>query len=277
MRRLALIVLAACGSPATRPEPIAPSGAPQSHQRTDPQASRDGVLKAAFAALSAGDLDGVMRVAYTAEVFERAVDCPYRSDDPSQKVVDPKQLDGHTRDSYRQTIGDAKGTQIEVLGVDSDSTDKSIKRGGSVGGVCTATLDIEVHELVVRLRVQRAPFEPHEGKAHVTIAMIEGRWLLSELPPTIDDGDDARATAAMVSLADKMCACKDAACAAKIDGELEDWGTKRKAEVEAVLARRGNIVTLSNEPDEVANRKTSWDAITRREDCRKALVGTKNP
>jgi hypothetical protein len=265
MRTVGLIFIAACSS-ATPAPPQPESG----RGSADTQTSRDGVLKAVFAALVAGDLEAALHVSYSGAVFEKAVDCPYRSDDPSKKMIEATTIDASNRESFGRTLGQTKGIGVEVLGIAADR-DKSIKKGDKVGGICTALVDIGVHEFEVRIRVQRPPFGPYEYAADVDVAEIGGRWYVAELPWTIDDGEDARAADALAGFAERICACKDAACVAPIDAEREAYFEGHSKRSEDALARAGGIGELSNAPHVVATRKKRMDAASKLSDCRAKL------
>lgn len=170
-------------------------------------------MRAAFTALSAGDMETLIALSDVKAIYEAAMTC--ESTEMETKVVEQR-----LRNEYRNPIAKSKGTKVEVVEVTNLERDneKSLVKNSRKNG-CTARLDVDFHSAKVKFKVG--------DKAEVTTARVGlvelgGRWYVSRVPSQLGSvyGD---ALAKFTALTERMCKCKDAACAAQVQEDYMVW------------------------------------------------------
>jgi hypothetical protein len=194
-------ILLACG-PAV-PRKVTPPA--------DPHASREAMVRATFARLQAGDIDGLSALGDMESVFQQAFTCT--------KPPDFK-IDKERHRSRIKTATDAaQGTEIEVLDIAAAQPHPpEVKKGQDVDG-CVAKADLGEDKVDVKIRIKRKGQTPVESTSRVGLIQIGDRFYLERAPRV----GGTPVLAEISRYADMACACKDAACSTKVQGEFEKW------------------------------------------------------
>jgi hypothetical protein len=127
-------------------------------------------------------------------------------------------------DALRAAAARAKGLELGITGiVPSDKIDRLQK--GSRQGDCEALVDAVFQRVDVKLAVAG-----RGGKGEATLKLglveLEGRFYLAELDLNLATAGGAEAhkiVGVMVDFTEKMCGCKDRACANAVDAEYKAW------------------------------------------------------
>jgi hypothetical protein len=219
MKAFWLVVLAACGSaPAQKPvAPIIGSAAPDTPTApASPHESRLAIAKAAFTALSSGDVDALIKLSDAKAIYEDAMAC--ESTEMETKAIEQK-----LRVAYRQPAANAKGSKIEVLAVEDLVRDEhdSVLTGKRVHG-CTARVDVHMHDAKVKVKVTK---DADEGETVVKLGVVEveGRWYLRQVPARVGGNAFKPMIAKFTELTEKMCKCTDGTCAEAVQTEYYTW------------------------------------------------------
>jgi len=257
-------VLAACGSSTGAPPkpPVLANAAP-----TGSDQSRNEVVKDAISALAAGDVDRLMALADPKGMYEYAFSCKDDRDDGD--MPDARQLEAVLRKDFTKAAGHAKGAKIEVVSIrnemrgwarrgrDRDRNATFIAKGGAVSSACVARTDLVFHEVEVRVRVGKDGGSK-ESKAKLDLVHARGRWFVVKVPKDLSvESGASGAVAMMESFSDKMCACKDKACADLVNEEMTKWGTE--------MAKTAGH-DYDERPDPELARKSA-DIMTRYTEC----------
>ena len=258
------VVVVACGG--AQP----PTQTPVSNAATTvPPVTRDEVIRRAWSAMEAGDLDGLMSLADLDGLFERALAC--NDDTPG---ASKQKFTSRLRDGFADSIKGLRGAKVELTSIDNEvdvgealwgnsSGDSSnaafLARDGRVSSKCTARTDLMVHEARVGVRATKDG-KPYDRQLSVFLLGESGRWHLVRMPGKAPEG----VVEIMEDFTDQMCACKDKACAEQVQDEMTKWGTKM-----AKSARR------EDRPDpEVVKRTT--EIMGRYVDCMTKLMMANN-
>jgi hypothetical protein len=219
MKAFWLVVLAACGSAPATQKPVAPttgSAAPITTAPASPHESRLAIAQAAFAALSAGDVDALITLSDPKAIYEDAMAC--ESTEMETKAIEQK-----LRVAYRQPAANVKGTTIEVLAVEDLVRDEndSVLTGKRVHG-CTARVDVHMHDAKVKVKVTK---DADAGEAVVKLGVVEveGRWYLRQVPARVGGNAFKPMITKFTELTDKMCKCTDSTCAESVQNEYYTW------------------------------------------------------
>jgi hypothetical protein len=253
------LVVAACGGPAAAPP--APTltnstSAPTSQPRND-------VVKDALAAMAAGDVDKLVTLADPKGLYEYAFAC---KDDRGDMAADAGTLETHLRKDFGKATNKTKGSKIEVVSIRNEmrwngrTRDRNatfIAKGGSLSDGCVAKTDLVFHEVEVRVRVTKDG-DTKESKAKLDLVQARGRWFVSKVPKDLTSGTGAsHAVAMMEDFSNKMCGCKDKACADLVNEEMTKWGTEMAKNAGADYDER---------PDPELAKKSA-DIMTRYTEC----------
>jgi hypothetical protein len=229
MRAIWLVVVAACGSSPTPKTPTAPTTGSAAVAPTaasgGPHDSRLAIAQAAFAALSAGDVDKLLALSGAKAIYEDAMAC-------ESTEMETKAIEQRLRVEYRQPAQHAKGLTIEVIEVQELERDEvaSVPKDKRVQG-CTARVDVHVHEAKVKLKVSKDA-EQGEPVVKLGVVEVEGKWYLRKVPARVGFGGPWKMVLAkLTDLTDKMCKCADATCAETVNSDYYTWIREISAEL----------------------------------------------
>jgi hypothetical protein len=207
--------------------------------------SRAELINQTFAALSAGDVDKLVKLVDPENLFDRVLDCSSSDDDE----LTPKQLEREFREKAERLADKVKGRKLEVVAVESKKIDRDfgdgrayggkdrsvIKKGDKVFDGCRAKETFRAHEVIVTVKETRPGKKAKKKRAKLELLEVDGDWYLVDAPrgrssddiPGLgeDDGDDDDAMLEkMREFKDAMCACRDQHCAKRVSDEMTKWG-----------------------------------------------------
>jgi hypothetical protein len=261
-------VIAACGGPQASTPPKATLANAATAQN---EPSRNEVVKDVLAALAAGDVERLMALADPKGMYEYAFSCKDdRGDD--EWGPDARSLETVLRKDFTKAANHAKGAKIEVVSIRNEmrgwhkrTRDRNatfIAKGGTVSSACVARTDLVFHEVDVRVRFGKDG-NSTESKAKIDLVHARGRWFVVKVPKDLSSESGASGAVAMMEkFSNSMCACKDKACADKVNEDMTKWGTEMAKNAGANYDER---------PDpELARR--SADIMTRYTECMTKLM-----
>ncbi len=222
------IVVVACGGAPT-PAPTQVSNSATSVQPV----TRDEVITRAMAAMTAGDVDGLMSLADLDGLFDRALSCA--DDQPGDSK---RKFASRLRDGFADSIKGIRDAKIELTSIENEvdvggavwghgTTDRPhnadfLAKDGRVSSKCTARTDLTVHEARIRVRKTQGG-KQRDRELSVYLIAEAGRWHLVRMPGKLDADN---ITDVMEDFSQRMCACKDKACADRIQDEFTKWATE---------------------------------------------------
>jgi hypothetical protein len=110
---------------------------------------------------------------------------------------------------------------------------KGTRKGDEVIKGCVLKVDIELHELVAKVRVTEPDAkEPSEGEAKLRVLEAGGSWFLVMAPKLSAGGGSIGA--GLRKYRDKMCACKDVKCTEDVSEDMEDWARTMRDEIKSL-------------------------------------------
>lgn len=233
--------------------------------------SKEDVAKATIAALSSGDLDALMKVADVEAMMTSAVECDkdgggtYGFDEEvKQEVKDAKR-------KFERRVDDLKGAKLEFVRLVSDDDDdddgRVKKKGERMGKGCVAKEDFTKHRVKVKVKVTEkdAEGEPYEQTVSLRIVQIGNKYFLDRISEIeLQGSGEMAATLKKVrELTNKMCACRDKACADRVNEEYTKWGMEM-----AKKARRSRDYSKPN----VELAKEMTELVTRYTECYTKLM-----
>lgn len=263
-----LVIVAACGGSTA---PTTSSSVLTNTKTTPTEQPRNEVVKDALAAMAAGDVDRLMALADPKGMYEYAFACKDDRDD-GEMAPNAASLEHALRKEFTRATSKTRGSQIEVVSIRNEmrhwnrrSRDRNatfIAKGGALSGSCVAKTDLVFHEVDVRVRVRRDG-ESKEHRAKLDLVQANGRWFVTKVPKDLSMATGAEGAVAMMEqFSDKMCACKDKACADLVNEEMTKWGTEMAKQAGADYDER---------PDPELARKSA-DIMTRYTECMTKLM-----
>lgn len=180
--------------------------------------SPDALLQAAVDDAAKGDVDGLLGLEVGND-FTSYVDC--KDGKQAQKAAD--EMIKEARRDLEKDLDGWKGVKVTVGKVEEKGephVEKADKGDGGDGYGCRSKYDVTEQKFTAEVTV-RGPKDDKDQKTSLTFRAlkIDGTWYLEDLPdpPSGDVGQ-------LKELRDKMCACKDAACADAAQKDLEELG-----------------------------------------------------
>jgi hypothetical protein len=266
-----VLVLAACGGSTPTPAPKVPENAPGGGPTTTQ--TREQVVHEAILAVTAGDVDKLMALADPKAFFELAIACKDGGED-----LDARSVGARLRSDFARSIEKTRGTRVEVVSIkneargwttrrssryasNSDRNATFVGKGGSVSKGCSARVDLLFHEIDVRVRLTKGN-ESKEARVRFDLVHGGGRWFLVKVPEDFGEVTGAAALAKMEEFQKQMCACKDKACADKVNEDMTRWGTE--------MAKRASYDRDEKPDPEIAKR--SADIMTLYVECMTKLM-----
>jgi hypothetical protein len=193
---------------------------PAAAQPTADHASRDALVHATVAALSAYDTDRLRRLAPFADRMAADYDCPpadpYAAASAAyrKKRVEDRELALALASKIAQS-SKLELIAIERVGIHEIPKGASTDPAGRV--VCTARHDLVFEQTLVRVVVRTPGREPEPWPMRLDLVEAAGRWYIDAIDPVF--GPPAGAAAVLRRLADRACACADRACADRAEEE----------------------------------------------------------
>ncbi|MCE9576650.1 MAG: hypothetical protein K8W52_26115 [Deltaproteobacteria bacterium] len=223
-------------------------------------ASKDEVVRAAIAATVAGDVDRLIELGGV-DAMLGAVSC---SGDTGGKgyggMPDAEAFRRELRDEMREAIKRAKKLPaLEVIQIeDRDDPKVVVHEGKEVMDGCVGKLDVTEYRLKVTVRAT-VDGKPHDSTVKMKVLDIGGRWTLSDAPDLGDVTtggavDDAIET--FRGFRDQMCACKDEACASRVNEAMTAWSTRMAASMKDVKPPEAQLKKMMTLAEELASCMT---------------------
>jgi hypothetical protein len=160
--------------------------------------SQEDVVKQSVAAMAAGDVDALAKLADVEALMAQAIDCSKRDAKDGDDDMDAAKQAKKLRRRFERDSEKTKGLSIEVVEIAQDSGDKKgklLEKGDKAGKGCVAKTDVAMHRVRAKLKVKQGDKPPREGTAEVEVIELDGRWYLGD-PPHIKAGPACEAAVA---------------------------------------------------------------------------------
>ena len=250
-----VLVLAACGAPAATTGGGTTGVVSNTAKQTGPDVhrSRHSLVKAATAALVAGDTEALVALAGTKHIYDKALSC-------SKTTAD--EMEGGVRDRFGKAAQKSKGGKVELLHVEQ------LTRGSFAEDGCTSKKELAVHLAQVRVKAERDG-KPRERTVEFSLYELNDRWFLAAVPDDLVRGGVGDTLETIVEFAEQMCECKDKVCADKVNEGYTKWGTE--------MARKASPQDYRKQNRDDVRKMT--DAATRYTECytKLAMAAHGNP
>jgi hypothetical protein len=183
--------------------------------------SREDMVDRAVTAVATGNVDDLVDLAGYDALRGKLFDCDGDTDDETARI---------RRRFERAAV---KHADLDVSVVDVEVRDsKRLREGTRADSGCRYKADATSFELRATVKVGKNGRTPRERKVKLEAIRFGGGWYLTR-PPDLGGGMDD-APEKMREMSDRMCACRDKACADRVQDEFTKWGTEmaRNAEVD---------------------------------------------
>ena len=187
--------------------------------------SRDELARAAIAALAAGDVDALVALGDPKVMLEQLAECKSAKGEGDDDF-DPDKQAKKMREQHAEVAARTKGFAIEIVAItEPDGKKKRIEKGEKMGHECTARVAMTGHDIAVKVKLKKGDAPPVESTIELETVEADGRWYLVddievELPSAV--------VAEVTAFKDKMCACKDKACADAVMRDFNSWAQTQK-------------------------------------------------
>jgi hypothetical protein len=182
------------------------------------KATPEELFGAAIDRATAGDGDGLFALSGV-QKYEGVMDCSEKGIGGRSPEALVREIKESQREELTRHLDRWKGLTITITSVEPKD-DADVQRAGTEMGGCIAKVDVTTQRFRVKAKVKGKDGEEHETELRFRAAQVEGLWYLDDMPsaPAADGLGKLRA------IKDRMCACKDSACAGSVQKELEDFG-----------------------------------------------------
>lgn len=218
--------------------------------------SQDELAKATVAALAKGDADALTKLGDPG-ALAALMEC--KKDDGDD---DTERKRKELREQNDELVAKTKGHEIELVAItqrpprlDANGKNKgAFEKGQKLSSRCTAKVAIVAHKVDVKLEVGG-------GEATMTIEMVEaeGRWYLVddidlEMSSSVGGGAAGAGGAAAgtgellataTSFRDRMCACKDKACADGVQQDMTRWSMEQAKAAASVTIDQATVTQMT--------------------------------
>lgn len=214
-----VLVLAACASstpaPSKPPPPIA----------SGPHASRQALVREAFAAVLAGRADQLVALGGAATLYDRVFAC--KSPDGRGAYETARR---HEADAVIAVARELSLTAVEVLAVeqlDRIAAPPLVRNARYED--CELRGALEVFDAKVRVRLTAGDAPAYTQTLTLGLVEHDARWYLARMTTTlgIPGGSEL---ARVRQLSQRMCACTDRACAEAVQAEYVEWAASASRE-----------------------------------------------
>jgi hypothetical protein len=171
--------------------------------------SANEVFQAALDRAAKGDIDGLVALAGGDGALTDQLDCK----DPKKASEMKDEMVKHLRS---ELTDDAKAWKdlAATAGAASPDGDPDVMKAGKEEDGCSAKVDLSSQRYKVKVKTKDA-----EDDLHFTVVQVGDRYFLESLPDTPPSNEKAQ----LAKMRDEMCACKDAACAGKVNDEFKPF------------------------------------------------------
>lgn len=246
--RWLVVIASACGGSAPATVPI--SNTTPGVTADDPRAAR-ALVDAAAAALSAGDVDGLLRLAAPDVVYGQLFRCEAADRGPAGAE---RQL----RDLFEHAVENVRGAKVEVVAFEpAHDWIRTVSSGEELDD-CVASERLRLHHATVQLRIQRAGRPAERPEVQLELAEAAGRWYLKQMPTRLSRDVFSRMVERYEQFSTRMCACADKACADQVNDDFTHWGME--------MAKRAGDDDADAKPDPELVKRTT-EAATRYSEC----------
>jgi hypothetical protein len=256
--------------------------------------SREALVKGTLAAMSAGDVDKLVELSDPVGLHAQTLDCSERDQAQggggkgpdkdgdgaggdtdgaggADEVDDPQIQEKRIRRQAEKLVEKTKGMKLELVsiaggeakdggGAEDKGQGLAMKKGDKALG-CVLKVDVAIHELVAKVKVKVT--EPDAGEPseqEVTLSAINagGSWYLQGAPKVSGGGGGGGGgaiTARLRGYKDQMCACKDAACAEKVQADAKAWGKTVETEAKKLSKEQDQALEEIDEEMTACRRK----------------------
>jgi hypothetical protein len=223
-----LLVLVGCGgSAATSTGAPAPVSNTMTPSGSDVHRSRHTVVRKAVAALAAGDVEGLVALASPQELYATHYTC-------SSLTAD--QFTAKAREQYTEASSQSKGTIAEVVFIEELKVVKDKHRDES----CAPKKSLVTYAASVKVKVG-SDDKARERRMDFTLHEVGERWYLGRVPALTAKGGVEAAIEMVILFSDRMCACKDKACADKVNEDYTKWGMEMAKDARPSDARNVSV------------------------------------
>ena len=171
--------------------------------------SANEVFQAALDRAARGDIDGLVALAGGDGGLTDQIECK----DAKKKSEMNDEMVKHLR---AELTDDAKAWKdlAATAGVASPDGDPDVMKAGKEEDGCSAKVDLSSQRYKVKVKTKDA-----EDDLRFTVVQIGDRYFLESLPDTPPSNEKAQ----LGKMRDAMCACKDAACASKVNDDFKPF------------------------------------------------------
>lgn len=215
-----------------------------------PHASRQALVREAFAALLAGRADQLVALGGAPELFDRVFSCKRPDGRRAYEVA--RKLDA---DAVIAVARKLPLTAVEVEAVEQLDriAEPPLVRNARYED-CELRGTIEVFDARVRVKLTAGDAPPYTQTLTLGLVEHDARWYLARMTPTLGTPGGSE-LARVQQLSQRMCACKDRACAEAVQAEYVEWAASASREPPA-----------HDDIDEVLRHASLYD------DCLRKLV-----
>ena len=238
--------------------------------------SRADVVKSTLAALEDGDVDQLMKLTDLPGLHDKVVDCSGKTKpregtgDDDKELTDKdkderdvkKQLDKR-RKEYEELAPRAKGAKIELVEIVTkeppaptddekkaeDSEGTILKTGERLMKGCVAKVPMRIHLAKLKLKVTPKGEKVIEQDSEIMLLQVGTGFYLGG-PPMVSLGTGALEKE-LGAVRDKVCACKDAACAEKLKEEFKESPRRKEIKKEIKALSDGDKQKIDAIEDEI--------------------------
>jgi hypothetical protein len=165
--------------------------------------SKEDLLKETVAALQAGDIDKLMKLAGPENMTEEFLDCD-KSDKGGagygRNSKDDKEERDRMKRKFQEAIDSAKGLKIEYVDTKEDREPKKMSKGDKPGEGCTLKVDVTLHRVDLKVKVSKGDKPAREQKVNAKLIEVDGRWLIERVGEVSFGPDCAGAIQHMIML-----------------------------------------------------------------------------
>jgi hypothetical protein len=207
---IAMVLVACGGSAATTSGPPTTVSNTMTPSGPDVHRSRHTLVRKAVAALAAGDVEGLVVLASPKELYAAHYTCSSLTSD---------QFAAAAREQYTEASAASKGVVAEVVFIEELEIEKDAHRDES----CAPKKSLVTFAASVKVKVG-SDDKARERRLDFTLHEVGERWYLGRVPALTATSHAESAIAMVVEFSGRMCACKDKACADKVNEDYTKWG-----------------------------------------------------
>ena len=191
--------------------------------------SEEDLLKATIAALSEGDVDALVKLSDPENAISSAVECEKKGGSTYGMEEELKREAKELRRKHEESVDQLAGAKLELVDFTSKKREQ-FSKGDRIGEGCTAKTDLAEHRAKVTFKAtdKKGDGKPYEGTVEIRIIQVGSRYYLERIRDFDLAGGGAanEALTKLGELSNRMCACRDKACAEGVNDDYKKWGTE---------------------------------------------------